>query len=283
MRKKIYLSLFAYSFAGVACCTLFSCNRYYYQPNSVDVPSLSDAGDVHIVGNGSFGADKIDDTRSRTRVLNLQAAASPVNHLGIIAGYTNYNYHIRENPDPPSGHVNASAHLWEIGVGGYYTAAESRRGFKLVTDVYAGIGTGSLKSDISANATRYFLQPGIGLKSPYFDAFFNLRFSGIRYNDFNALGRDEQYLKEKYLINYEGKRFDDQTYVFVEPAFTIRGGYRFIKCQMQLTLSQALSNVDWNHNEALFTVGIYFGLEDLLHLPAPGAADRRRDRERSTE
>ena len=283
MNKKIYQTLLAYSFAGMACCTLFSCNRYYYQPNSVNVPSLSDAGDVHVVANGSFGADRIDDTKSRTRVLNLQAAASPVNHLGIIGGYTNYNYHIRENPDPASGNVNASANLWEIGVGGYYTAAENRRGMKLVTDIYVGLGTASLKSDISANATKYFLQPGIGLKSPYFDAFFNLRFSGIKYTDFNALGRDDQYLKDKNLINYEGKRFDNETYVFVEPAFTVRGGYRFIKCQMQLTLSQALSNVDWNHNEALFTVGIYFGLEDLLNMPAPGASDRRRDRERRTE
>ena len=274
--KKHYPLLFACTVSGLVSCTLFSCNRYYYQPNSVNTPSLSDAGDVHVVANGSFGYDEVNDTKSRTRVLNLQAAASPVNHLGIIAGYTNYIYHIRENPDPASGKVNASAHLWELGAGGYYTAAENRRGMKLVTDIYAGLGTGGLKSDVAADATRYFLQPGIGLKGPYFDAFFNLRFSAIKYRNFDALGRDEQYLKNKNLVNYEGQRIDGQTYVFVEPAFTVRGGYRFIKCQMQLTLSQALSNVDWNHNEALFTVGIYFGLEELLRMARTGAREELR-------
>lgn len=278
MYPKRYQVPALYCLSGLACCTLFACNRYYYQPNSVNAPALSDAGDVHVVANGSFGSDQINDTKSRTRVLNLQAAASPINHLGIIGGYTSYNYHIRQNPDPAEGKVNADAHLWEIGLGGYFTAAESRRGMKLVTDIYAGMGSGALNSDISAKATRYFLQPGIGIKGPYFDAFFNLRFTGVKYRDFNALGRDDQYLKDKNLISYEGKRIDGQTYAFVEPGFTVRGGYKFIKCQMQLTLCQALSNVDWNYNEALFTVGIYFGLEDLLRMAASGQRDELRDR-----
>jgi hypothetical protein len=164
------------------------------------------------------------------------------------------------NPDDASGHVDAAAHLLEGGIGGYY--ATQGRKVQMVTDLFAGYGGGPVRSDVNMDARRFFIQPGIGMHSPWFDAGFNLRFSILNFSDFYANGRSDDYLIAQKLIDNRGRRIDAITYSFAEPGITIRAGYKLAKVQFQMVLANEISQVAWNYNAARFTAGIYFNLEE---------------------
>lgn len=240
-----------------------SCSRYYYQPNSVNAPMLSEKGDFNAVVNGAFGSETVNSTTANSHVLSVQAAGSPAQHFGIIGSVTNYNYKITSNPNPSTGEVSAKANLAELGAGSYVEFLKKDNGVKLLADAYAGAGLASIKSDVNMDATRYFIQPGITFKSPYFDASFNMRFAGLQYRNFDANGHDENYLRNRNLISSDNVHIQDRFYVFAEPSVTLRGGYKFIKAQLQWTHASAISTVPWNYNGSLFTVGMVFSLEGL--------------------
>lgn len=229
-----------------------SCSRYYYKPNGVNAPMLTAANDLHLSANAT----------NDVAFVNLQAAYSPVNHLGIIANISTYSYKA-DSPDVTAGNVDASAHLAELGVGYYYSTGNRA---KLVYDIYGGIGNGSMKSDVNMSAVRGFIQPGVGIRTKYFEASFNYRLSCIRYYNLNTNGHDSNYLSQQHLINDNGRRIDNTAYLFAEPSITIRGGYKFIKVQMQYVIAKAVTNVPWAYNADQFSIGVGFELEELMHI-----------------
>lgn len=254
-----YKLSFLYCAAVLLACS--SCNRYYYKPNAVNTPLFTDAGQAHLNVAGSIGSNTSDyDDDGTSYVFDLQASVSPVKHLGIIANYSTYGY-TPDNPNVSTGNVDGKAHLLEFGMGGYY--AKGNR-FKMVADCYVGYGTGQIRSDVDMRINRFFIQPGIGVHSPVFDAAFNLRLVSAKYSNFNAKGMSNEYLMQQKLINSSGRRIDNTTYAFVEPSFTVRTGYRFIKAQLQLVLAQEMTSVPWHYNPARYTVGLYFSLEDAI-------------------
>ena len=139
---------------------------------------------------------------------------------------------------------------------------------KVVCDIYGGAGGGALKSDVNMHFFRPFIQPGAGLRTPYFDVAINYRFSAIRYSQLDANGHDAGYLEQHNLVNGD-RSITDKGYVFGEPSITVRGGYKFLKLQMQLVTSHAISDVPWRYNNSQLTVGIHFALEDLLAIINP--------------
>jgi hypothetical protein len=235
-----------------------SCNRYYYKPNGVNTPLFTDGGQAHLNAAGSIGAD---DNDGNSYVFDLQGSVSPIKHLGIIANYSTWSYR-PDYPDEGTGHVNLDSRLLEGGIGTYY--ASKGKKVKLVTDLYVGYGVGSFKSDIDMKMRRFFVQPGIGIRSPWFDAAFNLRVINMKFTDFNAKGRDDNYLMSQNLIDQIGRRIDSKNYTFAEPSLTIRAGYKFAKVQLQMVLANDITNAAWDYSPARFTAGLYFTLEDAL-------------------
>jgi len=236
-----------------------SCSRYYYKPNAVNTPLFTEGGQAHLNAAASFGSVN-DENKGNTSFVDLQGSVSPVNHLGIIANYSTYSY-TADQPDAESGNVDGRAHILEAGAGGYYAKGKK---FKMVVDGYVGYGGGMIKSDVDMKLRRLFFQPGIGVHSPSFDAAFNLRISNVKYSDFNAKGRSNDYLIQQNLLTSDGVRIDDKSYTFAEPSFTIRAGYRFAKVQLQMVLAQDITTVRWHYNAARFSAGFYFSLEDML-------------------
>jgi hypothetical protein len=239
---------------------LSGCSRYYYRPNAVNAPLFTERGQARLNAAGSIGSVSDNDYDGNTYFFNAQAAVSPINHLGIIANYSAFSYRT-DNTDEANGNVNASAHLLEGGIGGYY--AKGRK-FKMVVDGYVGYGGGKIHSDVDMRMHRYFFQPGIGLRSPWFDAVFNLRISNVKYLDFDNKGRSNDYLEQRDLINSNGVRIDHRTYTFAEPAFTVRTGYKFAKAQFQVVFAQEMNNVPWRYNAASFSAGISFSVEEAF-------------------
>lgn len=248
--------------ALLICFSISSCSRYYYKPNGVNVPMLTKAGDVHIDANGSLSSETINNgnTTNSMSIVDIKAAGSPVNHIGFMGGYSSYNF-TTTTPDFTSGNVNARANLAEFGIGGYYAAGSKK--VKMVVDLYGGVGFGSIKSDIEANVTRTFIQPGIGMHSPWFDVAFVPRIVNMKYSNFNALGRSEAYLEDKGLRNQYG-RIDGGTYTFFEPSITMRAGYKFAKIQFQYVLSIPTTAMQWNASPGRFSVGLHLSIEDII-------------------
>ncbi|HEY4156237.1 MAG TPA: hypothetical protein VGM24_12440 [Puia sp.] len=258
MKLKILLSLLSAALLTV------SCNRYYYKPNAINTPLFTGGGQAHLNLAGSVGnPDNGKNSEGNTYFFDIQGSVSPVNHLAFIANYSTYSYRVN-NPDILSGHVDASAHLLEGGIGGYY--ASHGRKVQFVSDLFVGYGGGPVRSDVDMNASRFFIQPGIGMHSPWVDAAFNLRFSVLKFSDFNSKGRDDDYLLDAKLIDGYGRRIDQRTYSFAEPGITLRAGYKFAKVQLQMVLANEISNVAWRYNAARFTAGFYFSLEDALKM-----------------
>ncbi len=238
--------------------SLSSCSRYYYKPNAVNAPLFTDGGQLHLVAAGSVGEG---DGAGKTQFFDLQAAYSPIRHLGIIGNFSTYHFDPYEY-DFGEGRVPASAHLGELGVGAYVPVGEGH--FKLVVDGYLGGGTGRLESDVDADVHRLFFQPGIGMRSPWVDFAFHLRWSRLYYRNLDDHRRGRDYLFRQGLINDRGRRIDEGGYTFMEPSLTLRTGYRFAKAQFQLALANSMTHTHWDYNSARFTVGFYFELEGLM-------------------
>lgn len=245
-----------------------SCNRYYYKPNGVNVPLLTDGGQYHLNVNGSSSSFTDNGTTtSNMNVIDIQGSVSPIKHLGIMGGYSGYNY-TTTTPDLAAGNVNARASLAEAGIGAYYALGGEK--VKMVVDFYGGWGMGNINSDIDARVNRLFFQPGIGVRSPWFDASFSPRIVNLGFSSFNDKGRDSFYLRNQGLIDAGGVRFDSRRYTFFEPSFTIRAGYKFAKVQFQYVLSVPMSAMSWNISPGRFSVGFYLGIEDIIEMVREG-------------
>ncbi|RYE22948.1 MAG: hypothetical protein EOP51_11930 [Sphingobacteriales bacterium] len=245
----------------LAAASLFatSCNRYYYKPNAVNTPLFTDGGQAHLNAAGSIGDG---DGAGKTSFFDLQASYSPIKYLGIIGNYSTYSF-TPDNYNFYSGNVAAKAHLVEAGIGGYYPVGDKK--FKMVVEMYAGGGVGRLNSDVNMDVTKLFLQPGIGVTSPWFDAAFNMRVSNINYSNLDDNGRGDNYLLDRNLIDPNNNRhIDDGTFTFLEPSITVRVGYKFAKAQFQSVFSNSTSTFPWRYNGARFTAGFYFSLEGVI-------------------
>ncbi len=239
---------------------LSGCTKYYYCPNDVNVPLLTDKNQFHI--DGSLGSSDF------VNINNLQMSYSPLNHLGLIGNCATYS------GSGGSG-SEGSAHLLEIGAG-YYYATQGR--VKLVGDIYGGFGGGKMNSDVNMNFRRFFIQPGIGLRGRYFDLALSWRIVNVKYYNFDANGQTDDYLSSQNLIDYTGRRIDNGSYTFFEPCLTLRAGGRLLKFQFQLVGVNNIGYIPWNYETSEGSIGLCFNIEDMIER----AADRDRKKHRNT-
>lgn len=250
-----------------------ACNRYYYKPTAINDPLFTKGGQVHAAFAGSIGNGDDKDDQDRTYFTDLQLGFSPINHLGVVGSYSTYAYRPYDLTGTP-----ADGHIVEGGIGGY--GAFGKRKAKLVVDLYAGGGGGVLTSDVDMKLRKLYLQPGIGMRSNYFDAVINLRFSNIKYSDLDPKGHDVSYLIDHKLIDtFNNRRIDQGSITFYEPGVTLRAGYKFVKVQLQAAFALPITPISWHYNGIRYTVGLHFNLEDILDMskgessPGPGTGD----------
>lgn len=212
---------------------LGSCRPQYYKPNRVNTPLLTQKGQVQ--ANAGFNG--------------VQAAYSPLNRLGLIAGYSTYAYHGHE---PWSPHEKVD--FFEAGAG-YYRAVKDSSYLKMrrqfVYDVYGGIGRGSINIDNRSNYTRpsttisrAFIQPGVGVRTHVIEAAFNMRVCGVYYSNFS-------HPPLSYVVPLPNK-----VYLFTEPAITLRVGYKAAKLEMQYVHSFGSNTGELAYIKNAFNLGL---------------------------
>ena len=229
-------------FLAIFCLLVAACSPKYYVPNTQNVPLFTEQGQVNLtaVGNGNQ--------------VEFQGAYAVTNHIGIMAN-TGF-YHPKDDGNGNGG----SGKLFEGGLGYFYPFGEH-----LVFETYGLVGFGDFenhfptasssgKGKISGKLNRFGIQPGIGYTSNWLTLAFSSRFSSLHYGDpdgdliFDNLDQ-VAYLKE------------NNSFILLEPAITLRAGLEKIKLQLQLTRGFNLTDKDFRQEESLLSLGVNFNLK----------------------
>ena len=154
------------------------------------------------------------------------------------------------------GAYSGKGNLIEAGVGFFKPI-----GKHFVFETYGGFGQGSVTNNSrigrsTFKLSRYFIQPSIGFTTPWFDIAASARFCELSYNQLDS---GKTISTDKTELDYIT---DNKTSLLFEPALTIRGGWKYIKCQMQLGLSQNLTNPDFQQEVFNFNLGVYVAISD---------------------
>lgn len=238
-----------------------ACSRqiHVYVPNQVNAPLLKEKNEFK--GNVSL--------------TNWQAAYSVSDNIAIMA---NGQYVWRgfwandENGEEDIIDKYTRGGLIEGGVG-YFKALGTSK--KAVFEVYAGYGNGAFKTmdesftrdsvrfdhQLRTRFHKFFVQPSFGLSHKVVEAAVSTRFSVLNFYN-PTLGpkafQDNPDERANFL------KMDGRTVPFMEPAFTIRVGYRYVKWQAQFMFSVPLVDETYNNDYNLnnyyqnvsFTTGV---------------------------
>lgn len=232
-RRSYYAHLLFYFICLII---LAGCTPNFYAPNMQNVPLMDEA----LEANATFGLQR----GLHSRGLNLQAAFSPFNHVGLMFNYQGLwsNYQDQENNFWTGQSIEeegeTKGNLLGIGLGFYLPVKN-----EFVFEIYTGMGWGNQKFKsngfLNYNATlraelsdkRYFLQPAFGwLINEHFELGFSNRFYLLNYHSLTMKVGDELTLDEL-------TAFKNNPSIFIEPAVTMRVGGENIKFQYQVCYS----------------------------------------------
>lgn len=226
-----------------------SCGPVLYSNVGQNVPMFLEKGEFSGSINyaSSYGQDVTDADG-----LGLQAAyAFSDKWAGILSYYSMKNASVTEDED-----WQAKGSYFEIG-GGRYGSFGSKY---FAYEVLGGIGFGGIKNNsnlnnIDANIFKPFLQPSFGVISKYADFIITSRFGYVSYTS------NSYRLEDDNMRMQADKFFEEQKSSFVfEPGFTIRGGYKNIKIQIQYNFSSFKNEYDGFYpvNDNYGGIGLYF-------------------------
>ena len=205
---KLYKTLICLIFAAPIL-LIYSCAPLYV-PNAINAPLMSNKGEIH--ANLSAGSNGFD----------LMTSGAVTDHFAIMA---NGEYQNRDNVD--SNSTDLRQHTFgEVGFG-YYTKLNEKARF----EVFGGGGYGTAASYMKNAGVKFraqgeyyrlFLQPNIGMSSDVFDGAFSMRLGYVRLFNFNK--------------DYADLSLSPSTFL-IEPAATIRVGYKYVKFFFQVGAS----------------------------------------------
>lgn len=241
-RQSIRMALFSGVVIGIA--SIQSCKTAYV-PNALNVPLLREQGELKFLISPS----------------NYQAAYAITDKIGFIV-----NAQVAKNDEvgnenvlvngKPSVSFSQKNTVFEAGAG---YLGKGRR--NLIYELYGGGGVtrthivdtnskNSILGDYDARGLKIFVQPNVGFGTKYFDVAFSPRITALQY------GSSTTIYSKQYLVDQELDQLADHTHIFLEPALTLRGGYKFVKIQAQFGLSLKLSSAVIPYNETLGSLGL---------------------------
>jgi len=218
---------------------LSSCHQLYYVSSIQNVPMFREKNEFNLAGSYAVG----DESESG----ELQTAYSITNHLGITANFMKTKIGSYAEKDYVSG-IN-----YDFGVG-YFRPI----GSKAVFEVYSGYGrnrqhhgyshseynssTGTYEyfsdGDAYLKYRRIYLQPAFGLVTDHFDVVGSVRLNHLWYTYINY---DVGVNPEDIVIM---DMLDDKAQFILEPAITLRTGWRYFKVQFQASYAEYLNDTD---------------------------------------
>lgn len=221
---------------------LSSCNTKYYIPNTQNVPTINESGQLNATVAANGNQVEFQGAIGLSDAIALQANADIV---------------LDRDEDNGNG---GKGNFFEGGIG-YYKNVSNH----ILFDTYALLGFGNMENHfpstvndfpatdgkISANLLRYGVQPSLSLNYEYFSIIGSSRFVNLNYSNISgSLTKDS--LNQNVYLNNNKSNF------LIEPAITIRAGLERLKFQLQYMKSFNLSNEDFPQDNELLSVGINF-------------------------
>lgn len=215
---------------------LASCNKYIYVPNTVNAPLLKEKYEF----KGSVSPT------------NYQAAFAVANKVAVMA---NGQYVYRWDLDNDGNDKNDNDLFLDKytrggvfeGAVGFFQPLDKKK--KMVFDTYAGFGAGRFKTldraytdanssgiitdyQLTTKFSKFFVQPSIGFVHPVFEAVFSSRVSVL---NFYGMGVGDKAFAGDVTQREDFLNIGKGTHALLEPAFTFRVGYKYVKFQSQLS------------------------------------------------
>lgn len=224
---------------------LSSCSHYYYVAPPKTVPLFKEKNEYR----ASIG---VGDAEEMT-ILDVQAAYSITDHIAISASYMKVWGGTKDAGNWGEGNY------YDVALG-YYTPITDL----LMFEVFGGIGSSKQhhqyekdKGTSDLAFTNFYIQPTLGISLKRFDFAFSPTFSLVRF------GKVDQYLiagaLEKDKLNAIA---NNRNSVNFEPCFTVRGGFDYVKIQLQIMSSSNLSNPDQWYDFSRGSVGLQFAFAE---------------------
>jgi hypothetical protein len=202
-----------------------------YRPNTVNVPMLKEKNDV------TFG------TYLGTNGADVQAAYAITNNIGVMANASIINSYNATNG-------TQREHRFAEGGIGYFKPINK----EAVFDIYAGAGNGyaynsgnfifNYYSFNRVNYNRFFIQPSVALVSNYFDLAASARFTYVDFYDYRSGNTSTTQNMERV------------SSIFMEPAITLRGGYKNVKMFGQLGFAIPTTSFAFEAQPVMFSLGL---------------------------
>ena len=224
-------------------CVLALCQscRTAYTPNALNVPLLQEQGEIKLMVSPT----------------NYQAAYAVTDKIGIMAnGRVATSANSTSVNGTATDSFDAKNTVFEAGIGFY-----GRTQRNLTYEVYGGggitqvgfHGTGSSTGkNYDVSGMKFFVQPNIGFTSRGFDIAFSTRLSGLQFS--TATGN----YTATELKNNELDQLASSMHLFLEPAITLRGGYKYVKLQAQVGGSFKMTQAVIPYNGLILNMGLVF-------------------------
>ncbi len=239
--------------ASVFIFTLTGCTHNYYIQTTQNVPLFREKNEYRAAVSLGGG--------SEINTVDIQAAYSITNQFAVMT-----NFMLASGGDRPYSSWGEGKYF--EGAFGYFKPLEEHG----VLEIYGGFGSGNQHhyyqgSSSSSNDgttsyregmadlsfTRMFLQPSYGVTFSGFDLALTTGFSYISFNRIN--NRIDTLDSEYFAVDDISK--NRNSFLF-EPSFTIRGGWKYVKLQLQLGSSKNLSHQNLKFETSKFSVGLTF-------------------------
>jgi hypothetical protein len=213
MKKLTVISLFL----AVLLC---SCSHYYYVANIQNVPLFKEKNEFRFTGAYAGGDESTCG--------EAQAAYSFTDHMGIMAGF------MSAKGGDVSGKNYGKGNYLEGAIVYYNPAGEFG-----VFEIYGGAGVSSQHHEYSTSYyseyygssdvsfIKLFVQPSFGLTLNFCDIAFSTRIGSLSYYNINnkIIGNVDEY-NDLYTVA-------NKNHFILEPSVTLRGGWKYIKVQVQ--------------------------------------------------
>ncbi|MFT2008199.1 hypothetical protein ACMA1I_05950 [Pontibacter sp. 13R65] len=225
-----------------------------YTPTMQNVPLMQEKGDLKMVLNPN----------------NLQAAYAVSDHIAVMANgsYNRTKWTISDSSNTTPHTYKPYRYNLEAAVGYYRPVIE-----KVFMEVYGGAGFGHTHlhnhpifvgntSDepeeqhrlFSADNRKIFIQPTIGLSEDVVELSISSRLVAQQFRNVSTTYSD-WYLEHNQLANV-----DQHTHLFVEPCFTLRVGFKWVKFQTQAIYSAKISRPELAYKPVQLNFALQFNL-----------------------
>gem|GEM_PF-981427 len=248
--KRIPMLRTSFPIALVAIAVLLASCTTAYVPATLNVPLMRNAGEVRVYADP---------------YINVQASYAITDEIGVLASGHIVQERVNDN-DSGRTISNGSGNQFEVGIG--YTRILLRDVIitaDAIGELYVGGGFGGLKlhnkddnNNYEVSATKFFIQPSIGLSHRYLEVAFTPRFVALMYGEPTTDYTDSE-LNLKSLPDRTGPM-----HWFAEPSITVRGGIQEVKAQFQIGQAFHLNTTPLAHETLILRLGVQvnFGRKD---------------------